>query len=148
VLPINFCGGPNEIVAQLKQCRAQSAPIDVDEDALPDQSAGQQGSASRRPPEDSNRREIIEPAWKFSALAESQMQAMQGAVFFYLPSMLLSGFMFPFDGMPKWARVIGEALPLTHFVRAEPVSLASHGRPARLRDAANIPHPPRSAARL
>jgi len=54
----------------------------------------------------------------FSALAESQMQAIQGAVFFYLPSMLLSGFMFPFRGMPAWARTIGEALPLTHFVRA------------------------------
>ncbi len=54
----------------------------------------------------------------FSALAESQMQAMQSAVFFYLPSMLLSGFMFPFQGMPGWARAIGEVLPLTHFVRA------------------------------
>jgi ABC-2 type transport system permease protein len=54
----------------------------------------------------------------FSAVAESQMQAIQGAVFFYLPSMLLSGFMFPFEGMPGWARAIGEALPLTHFVRA------------------------------
>ena len=54
----------------------------------------------------------------FSAVAESQLQAIQGAVFFYLPSMLLSGFMFPFDGMPNWARVIGEALPLTHFLRA------------------------------
>jgi ABC-2 type transport system permease protein len=53
----------------------------------------------------------------FSALAESQMQAIQGAVFFYLPSMLLSGFMFPLQGMPGWARTIGEALPLTHFVR-------------------------------
>jgi ABC-2 type transport system permease protein len=54
----------------------------------------------------------------FSALAESQLQALQGAVFFYLPSMLLSGFMFPFQGMPQWARAIGEALPLTHMVRA------------------------------
>ena len=54
----------------------------------------------------------------FSALAESQLQALQGAVFFYLPSMLLSGFMFPFLGMPAWARSIGEMLPLTHFVRA------------------------------
>jgi len=54
----------------------------------------------------------------FSALAESQLQAIQGAVFFYLPSMLLSGFMFPFLGMPAWARSIGETLPLTHFVRA------------------------------
>jgi ABC-2 type transport system permease protein len=53
----------------------------------------------------------------FSALAESQMQAMQAAVFFYLPSMLLSGFMFPFQGMPGWTRAIGEVLPLTHFVR-------------------------------
>jgi len=53
-----------------------------------------------------------------SALAESQMQAIQAAVFFYLPSMLLSGFMFPFQGMPAWARTIGQALPLTHFVRA------------------------------
>jgi ABC-2 type transport system permease protein len=53
----------------------------------------------------------------FSAVAESQLQAVQGAVFFYLPSMLLSGFMFPFEGMPRWARTIGEALPLTHFVR-------------------------------
>jgi ABC-2 type transport system permease protein len=54
----------------------------------------------------------------FSELAENQLQAMQGAVFFYLPSMLLSGFMFPFHGMPTWARLIGEALPLTHFVRS------------------------------
>ena len=54
----------------------------------------------------------------FSALAESQLQAIEAAVFFYLPSMLLSGFMFPFEGMPAWARAVGAALPLTHFVRA------------------------------
>jgi ABC-2 type transport system permease protein len=54
----------------------------------------------------------------FSALVNSQLQAIQVAVFFYLPSMLLSGFMFPFEGMPRWARAIGEMLPLTHFVRA------------------------------
>jgi ABC-2 type transport system permease protein len=54
----------------------------------------------------------------FSALVTSQLQAIQVAVFFYLPSMLLSGFMFPFEGMPLWARAIGEMLPLTHFVRA------------------------------
>jgi ABC-2 type transport system permease protein len=53
-----------------------------------------------------------------SAVVETQMQAVQAAVFFYLPSMLLSGFMFPFQGMPLWARTIGETLPLTHFVRA------------------------------
>ena len=55
----------------------------------------------------------------FPAIAESQVQAMQGAVFFYLPSMLLSGFMFPFQGMPSWAQALGEVLPLTHFVRAQ-----------------------------
>jgi len=53
-----------------------------------------------------------------SALARTQVQAIQAVVFFYLPSMLLSGFMFPFSGMPSWAQVLGEALPLTHFVRA------------------------------
>ena len=61
---------------------------------------------------------ILILGFAFSALAESQMQALQGVVFFYLPSMLLSGFMFPFQGMPGWARGIGEVLPLTHFVRA------------------------------
>ena len=54
----------------------------------------------------------------FSALAESQLQAIEAAAFFYLPSMLLSGFMFPFQGMPAWARTLGATLPLTHFVRA------------------------------
>ena len=53
----------------------------------------------------------------FSTLARNQLQAMQMAVFFILPSMLLSGFMFPFAGMPHWARLVGEALPLTHALR-------------------------------
>ncbi len=53
----------------------------------------------------------------FSAMAKSQIQAMQMTFFFFLPSMLLSGFMFPFRGMPQWAQNIGEALPLTHFLR-------------------------------
>lgn len=53
----------------------------------------------------------------FSTLARSQMQAMQMSMFFFLPSMLLSGFLFPFRGMPGWAQVLGEALPLTHFLR-------------------------------
>ena len=53
----------------------------------------------------------------FSTIAKSQMQAMQMTMFFFLPSMLLSGFMFPFRGMPDWAQVLGEALPLTHFLR-------------------------------
>lgn len=52
-----------------------------------------------------------------SLLAKTQMQAMQLGVFFYLPSILLSGFMFPFHAMPTWARTIGELLPLTHFLR-------------------------------
>jgi ABC-2 type transport system permease protein len=63
-----------------------------------------------------------------SALAGSQMQAIQAAVFFYLPSMLLSGFMFPFEGMPRWAQLLGNALPLTHFVRsARGVLLKGYG---------------------
>jgi len=53
----------------------------------------------------------------FSTIAKSQLQAMQMTFFFFLPSMLLSGFMFPFRGMPEWAQVIGAALPLTHFLR-------------------------------
>lgn len=53
----------------------------------------------------------------FSTLARNQMQAMQMTFFFFLPSILLSGFMFPFRGMPSWAQAIGEALPLTHFLR-------------------------------
>lgn len=67
----------------------------------------------------------------FSALAENQLQAVQGAVFFYLPSMLLSGFLFPFQGMPAWARSIGEALPLTHFLRAtRDVLIRGEGAPS------------------
>ena len=53
----------------------------------------------------------------FSTLAKSQMQAMQMTMFFFLPSLLLSGFMFPFRGMPGWAQVLGEIFPLTHFLR-------------------------------
>jgi len=53
----------------------------------------------------------------FSTIARSQMQAMQMTFFFFLPSILLSGFMFPFRGMPEWAQWLGEALPLTHFLR-------------------------------
>lgn len=53
----------------------------------------------------------------FSTLATNQLQAVQGSFFFFLPSLLLSGFMFPFRGMPQWAQAIGEVLPLTHFLR-------------------------------
>jgi ABC-2 type transport system permease protein len=52
-----------------------------------------------------------------SAAARSQFQATQMSFFFFLPSMLLSGFMFPFDAMPRPAQWIGELLPLTHFLR-------------------------------
>jgi ABC-2 type transport system permease protein len=53
----------------------------------------------------------------FSTVAQNQLQAMQMTFFFFLPSVLLSGFMFPFRGMPVWAQVLGEFLPLTHFLR-------------------------------
>jgi ABC-2 type transport system permease protein len=53
----------------------------------------------------------------FSTVAKNQLQAMQMAMFFFLPSLLLSGYMFPFRGMPGWAQAIGECLPLTHFLR-------------------------------
>jgi ABC-2 type transport system permease protein len=53
----------------------------------------------------------------FSTLARNQLQAMQMTFFFFLPSILLSGFMFPFRGMPRWAQMLGEILPLTHFLR-------------------------------
>jgi ABC-2 type transport system permease protein len=53
----------------------------------------------------------------FSTIATNQLQAVQMAFFFFLPSILLSGFMFPFRGMPQWAQYIGEILPMTHFLR-------------------------------
>ena len=52
-----------------------------------------------------------------STVAQNQLQAMQMTIFFFLPSILLSGFMFPFRGMPEWAQWIGEVLPNTHFTR-------------------------------
>ena len=55
--------------------------------------------------------------YTFSTIARNQMQAMQMTFFFFLPSILLSGFMFPFRGMPGWAQVIGEVIPLTHYLR-------------------------------
>ena len=53
----------------------------------------------------------------FSTIAKNQLQAVQMAFFFFLPSLLLSGYMFPFRGMPGWAQDIGECLPLTHYLR-------------------------------
>jgi ABC-2 type transport system permease protein len=55
--------------------------------------------------------------YSFSTLAQNQLQAIQMSMMFFLPNMLLSGFIFPFLGMPRWAQVIGECLPLTHYMR-------------------------------
>jgi ABC-2 type transport system permease protein len=55
--------------------------------------------------------------YTFSTIATNQLQAMQMSFFFFLPNILLSGFMFPFRGMPVWAQYIGEVLPLTHYLR-------------------------------
>ena len=55
--------------------------------------------------------------YTFSTVATNQLQAVQMAMMFFLPNILLSGFMFPFSGMPRWAQWIGEALPLTHYIR-------------------------------
>lgn len=55
--------------------------------------------------------------YTFSTIAQNQLQAMQMSIMFFLPSILLSGFMFPFLGMPVWAQYIGEGLPLTHYLR-------------------------------
>jgi ABC-2 type transport system permease protein len=55
--------------------------------------------------------------YTFSTIARNQLQAVQMTFFFFLPNFLLSGYAFPFRGMPQWAQVIGEALPLTHFIR-------------------------------
>jgi ABC-2 type transport system permease protein len=55
--------------------------------------------------------------YTFSTIAQNQLQAMQMSIMFFLPSILLSGFMFPFLGMPVWAQYVGEGLPLTHYMR-------------------------------
>jgi len=55
--------------------------------------------------------------YTFSTVAQNQLQAIQMSFMFFLPNILLSGFMFPFAGMPRWAQWIGEALPLTHYLR-------------------------------
>ncbi|MDX6750473.1 ABC transporter permease [Geminicoccaceae bacterium 1502E] len=68
----------------------------------------------------------------FSTLARNQLQAMQLTFFFFLPSILLSGFMFPFRGMPFWAQAIGEVLPLTHFLRIARGILLKGNGPAEI----------------
>jgi ABC-2 type transport system permease protein len=66
----------------------------------------------------------------FSSLARNQLQAMQMTFFFFLPSILLSGFMFPFRGMPEWAQWLGSLLPLTHFlVLVRGIMLKGNGLP-------------------
>ncbi|MBV8800698.1 MAG: ABC transporter permease [Alphaproteobacteria bacterium] len=60
---------------------------------------------------------LLAVGYAFSTIAENQLQAMQMTVFFLLPSILLSGFAFPFMGMPRWAQWLGEILPATHFLR-------------------------------
>ena len=52
-----------------------------------------------------------------SSVAQNQLQAVQLTIFYFLPNILLSGFMFPFQGMPQWAQVLGDLLPLTYFNR-------------------------------
>ena len=52
-----------------------------------------------------------------STVARTQLQAVQMSIFFFLPSLMLSGFMFPFRGMPAWAQALGSVLPLTHYLR-------------------------------
>lgn len=60
---------------------------------------------------------LVLVGYTISTVAKTQMQAMQLTFFYFLPSLLLSGFMFPFRGMPEWAQFIGELFPLTHFLR-------------------------------
>jgi ABC-2 type transport system permease protein len=55
--------------------------------------------------------------YTISTVVQNQLQAMQMSMMFFLPSILLSGFMFPFAGMPAWAQYVGEGLPLTHYIR-------------------------------
>lgn len=67
-----------------------------------------------------------------SARATTQLSALQGAVAFYLPAMLLSGFLYPFETLPRWAQVIGNIFPLSHFIRA------AHDAVLRERDFATV----------
>jgi ABC-2 type transport system permease protein len=60
---------------------------------------------------------MLAVGYTFSTVAQSQLQAMQMSFFFFLPSIFLSGFAFPFPGMPLWARWLGEFIPLTHMLR-------------------------------
>ena len=70
--------------------------------------------------------------YTFSTIVQNQLQAMQLSMMFFLPSILLSGFMFPFAGMPVWAQYIGEGLPLTHYVRIVRAIMLKGAGPANL----------------
>ncbi|MFZ0426111.1 MAG: ABC transporter permease [Xanthobacteraceae bacterium] len=77
--------------------------------------------------------------YTFSTIAQNQLQAMQMSLMFFLPNILLSGFMFPFAGMPVWAQWIGEALPLTHYLRiVRAIMLKGSGISAMQNDAAAL----------
>ena len=70
--------------------------------------------------------------YTFSTIVQNQLQAMQLSMMFFLPSILLSGFMFPFAGMPVWAQYIGEGLPLTHYLRIVRAIMLKGAGPANL----------------
>jgi ABC-2 type transport system permease protein len=73
---------------------------------------------------------LLALGYAISTLADNQLQAMQMTFFFFLPTMLLSGFMFPFRGMPQWAQWLGEIFPATHFLRiVRGVLLKGNGAP-------------------
>jgi len=55
--------------------------------------------------------------YTFSTISQNQLQAVQLSILFFLPSILISGILFPFAGMPRWAQIVSECLPLTHFAR-------------------------------
>jgi ABC-2 type transport system permease protein len=77
--------------------------------------------------------------YTFSTVAQNQLQAMQMSLMFFLPNILLSGFMFPFAGMPIWAQWIGEFLPLTHYLRiVRAIMLKGSGLSAMETDAAAL----------
>ena len=77
--------------------------------------------------------------YTFSTIALNQLQAIQMTFFFFLPSMLLSGFLFPFHGMPTWARYLGEIMPLTHYLRiVRSVMLKGSGYAELMSDAAAL----------
>jgi ABC-2 type transport system permease protein len=77
--------------------------------------------------------------YTFSTIAQNQLQAMQMSLMFFLPNILLSGFMFPFAGMPIWAQWIGEFLPLTHYLRiVRAIMLKGSGLSAMETDAAAL----------